>query len=158
MDQVTFSTQTWLDAMKTAAQEVVKTTFNLAGFEGATRQDNLPWNNTIGAYVPLVGKQYSLQLGLVSTAEGCQRIARRLLNLKEHDILLEEEMADAIREIVNILGGLSKKIIEGDIPASSLGLPIFINGHITITKEQTAGSEMIKIGDVICYLIVLRQK
>ncbi len=150
--------QTWLDALKAAAHAFIQTTYNSDGVAAASRQSNLPWDNTMGAWVPLVGEAFSLQLGLVSTDDGCQAIARRLLNLSPTAPLTEEDMADAIRETVNIIAGMSKTTIEGDISLSSLGLPLFIAGHIKITKEQAAVSEMINLGDQSCYLVVLKQR
>ena len=158
MSEADFSIQKWLDAMKTAINELLRNTLNHEGCEIASRQYDLPWRNTLGAYVPLVGKDYSLQLGLVSTPDGCHTIARSLLTRPPHELITEEDMADAIREVVNIVAGSTKKRVEGDVPKSTLGLPLFINGHIQITKEQQAGSEMIKIGDVTAYLMVVRQR
>jgi hypothetical protein len=158
METQTANIQTWLDALKAAAHKFMQNTYNSREVIATSRQASLPWNNTMGAWVPLVGHAYSLQLGLVSTDDGCQAIARKLLNLHPEDPLTEEDMADAFRETVNILAGTSKTSIEGDMPASTLGLPIFINGHIKITKEQAAVSEMISLGDISCYLIVLKQR
>lgn len=158
MDTRTVDLQTWLDALRAAAYKFMQNTFNSHDVSATSRQSNLPWNNTMGAWVPLVGREHSLQLGLVSTDDGCQAIARKLLNLRPEAPLTEEDMADAIRETVNILAGTSKTAIEGDTPASTLGLPIFINGHIKITKEQAAASEMISFGDISCYLVVLKQR
>jgi hypothetical protein len=149
---------TWLDALKAAAYTFMKTTYNSENVVAVSRQGSLPWSNSMGPWIPIVGKSYSLQLGLVSTDDDCQKIARNLLNLKAHDPLTEEDMADALRELLNILAGTSKCTIEGDVSVSSLGLPIFINGHIKITKEQAVASEMITLGDVCCYLIVLKQR
>jgi hypothetical protein len=158
METDTLNIQTWLDALKTAARIFMQNTYNSKDVSTTSRQSSLPWHNTLGAWVPLVGPAYSLQLGLVSTDDGCQALARRLLGLHAEDPLTEEDMADAFRETVNILAGSSKRAIEGDVPASTLGLPIFINGHIKITKEQAAVSEMIELGNVSCYLIVLKQR
>jgi hypothetical protein len=150
--------QTWLDALKAAAHTFMQTTYNSQEVTATSRQSGLPWHNTLGAWVPLVGEAFSLQLGLVSTDDGCQAIARKLLNLSPLDPLTEEDMADAIRETVNILAGMSKMTIEGDVSLSTLGLPLFIAGRIKITKEQTAVSEMINLGNASCYLIVLKQR
>jgi hypothetical protein len=158
METKTAALQTWLDALQAAAHEFMQTTYNSKEVAATSRQSSLPWHNTMGAWVPLIGDAYSLQLGLVSTDDGCQAIARRLLNLAPLEPLTEEDMADAIRETVNILAGMSKKTIEGDISKSTLGLPLFIAGHIKITKEQAAVSEMITLGNEICYLIVLKQR
>lgn len=158
MTQDPFPIQKWLDAMKTSLNELLRTTLNMQGAEIASRQYDLPWRNTMGAYVPLVGKDFSLHIGLVSTSDGCHAIARSLLNRPAHELITEEDMADAIREVANIIAGMSKKIMEGDVSASTIGLPLFINGHIQLTKEQQAGSEMIRIGDIICYLMVVRQR
>ncbi len=149
--------QTWLDALKSAAHTFIQT-YSEEGISPTSRQSSLPWNNTMGAWVPLVGEHFSLQLGLVSTDDGCQAIARKLLNLSPNAPLTEEDMADAIRETVNIIAGMSKMTIEGDVSLSSLGLPLFIAGHIKITKEQAAVSEMINVGDQSCYLVVLKQR
>jgi hypothetical protein len=158
MDIQKVTLQTWLDALKSAAHTFMQTTYNSKEVTTASRQSSLPWHNTMGAWVPLVGESFSLQLGLVSTDDGCQAIARKLLNLSAMDPLTEEDMADAIRETVNILAGMSKMTIEGDVSLSTLGLPLFIAGHIKITKEQAAVSEMINLGNESCYLIVLKQR
>jgi hypothetical protein len=158
METKTETLQTWLDALRAAAHEFMQTTYNSKEVTATSRQSSLPWHNTMGAWVPIIGDAFSLQLGLVSTDDGCQAIARKLLNLKPLAPLTEEDMADAIRETVNILAGMSKKTIEGDISKSTLGLPLFIAGHIKITKEQAAVSEMISIGNESCYLIVLKQR
>jgi hypothetical protein len=158
MTTQTAALQSWLDALKAAAHAFMQNTYNSKEVATTSRQSSLPWHNTMGAWVPLVGNTYSLQLGLVSTDDGCQSLARKLLNLNTEDPLTEEDMADALRETVNILAGMSKTTIEGDVPASTLGLPIFIDGHIKITKEQAAASEMILLHDTSCYLVVLKQR
>lgn len=158
METQTRTLQPWLDALRTSAHAFMQNTYNSKEVGTASRQSGLPWHNTLGAWVPLNGESYSLQLGLVSTDDGCQAIARRLLNLSATDPLTEEDMADALRETVNILAGMSKTTVEGDVSKSTLGLPIFIDGHIKITKEQTALSEMITLGEASCYLVVLKQR
>jgi chemotaxis protein CheY-P-specific phosphatase CheC len=150
--------QTWLDALKAAARTFMQTTYNVENVAPTSRLISLPWNHTQGAWIPIIGESYSLQLGVVSTDDGCQAIARNLLCMAPEAPLTEEDMADAFRETINILVGISKTAIEGDISCSTLGLPIFITGQIKITKEQAAISEMITLGGVGCYLIVLKQR
>ncbi|MCD4813617.1 chemotaxis protein CheX [bacterium] len=158
MTQTVTALQNWLDALKAALSEVSKTILNQEEGSFNPRQNDLPWNNTIGAYIPIISRDYSLQLGLVSTEDGCNTLARALLKRSPDELLCAEDMADAIREVVNIICGMSKAKIEGDVSNSTLGLPIFIEGHIRLTKEQDVCSEMVMFGNVKCYLIVLRQK
>jgi len=148
----------WLEAMRSAAEELVSVALASHTYEYVPGRNDIPWKQTIGAYVPIVANNFSVHLGLLSSPDGCHSIARSLLNRPEDEKVSEEDMADAIREVVNILGGMTKTRIEGDIPRSTLGLPIFINGHVQITREQEAGLQMIKIGSTTCYLIALRQK
>ena len=148
--------QQWLDALKQSTHELTQTTLGLQGCTTISRQDSLPWQNTVGAYVPCINHEHKIQLGLVTTPEGCNLLARTLLGLSEEDPLEEEDKVDAIREIVNILGGMCKTKIGGNASASSMGLPIFINGYVQLTKEQSSASELVALGDLHCYLIVIQ--
>jgi Chemotaxis phosphatase CheX len=148
----------WLEAMKKSASEFAQTTLGLPGIVVSPESDSLSWEDTIGAYVPWVSDDQSVQIGLITTPENCYQLARSLLGLTENDELTEEDMADAVREIVNILAGMSKSIIGGNVSASNMGLPVFINGYILLTKTQRSSSELIRLGNISCYLFVLQEK
>lgn len=147
----------WLEALVKSADELAKTTLNVSGCDVLERSGHVPWMDTMGAYVPWVCNGYSVQLGIISTRDGCQNLAKMLLEYKENETIEDEDMEDAIQEIMNMLAGMSKGIVGGAVTAKNMGLPVFINGYIEITSAQVVLSELVQINAIYCYLLVLHQ-
>jgi hypothetical protein len=91
-------------------------------------------NKLIGAHIPLLGGGQAHELALVSTADGCAALARSMLGVAAGAALRDREVADAVRELVNMLGGAMKRRLSAQIADLALGLPIF-RGHIQRATE-----------------------
>jgi CheY-specific phosphatase CheX len=112
----------------------------------------------MGAHIALVGERETAQLGLISSQEGCWNLARAFLGMERDESLSEEDMADALEEIINILaGGVKRRLIALD-SSLKMGLPFFIQGHIMATPAQDRAIAAFRLGVVEGHLIVLRSR
>ncbi len=147
-----------MDVMIESMDKLAKTTLGMSKCEIASKQDKLPWENTIGAYIPMVSPECSIQIGIVSTVEGCRRLGCSMLGMNSYEELSDEYMIDSIMEIANILAGMTKTDIQDNMPLPKVGLPIFIDGYIKVTEAQDRASTLVYIGNISAYLIVIQQK
>ena len=74
----------WLDASEAIVAELATGTLAFEETAVVGRKDSLP-RQLPGAYVPLVTAAGSLQIGVASTLEGCQALARALRDACELD-------------------------------------------------------------------------
>ena len=120
----------WRTAIETAALEVATYALSIpsvaikdpVGLEAVTTM--------IGAHIPLVGSGQAFDLGLISSAEGCQALSRAILQIGPGPDLPARDVADAVGEIVNMLAGSMKRKLSGFGAHLTLGLPIFIHGYL----------------------------
>lgn len=125
----------WRAAIASAANEVAT---HALSFPGATVQDPVGLEVTssmIGAHIPLVGNRQAFDLALVSSADGCRALSRAILTLGPSAPLSDAQVADAVGEIVNMLGGTMKRRMTGQGADLTLGLPIFIHGYLQPTDR-----------------------
>ena len=110
-----------------------------------------------GAYITLVGDTGSVQMGIISTQTGCKQLAGMLLGMEgdEIDELGGADMVDAYGEIINVVAGIVKQLVNESDPSFHLGLPIFINGQVCAMEHQQSIVTDIQIGDVPVHLLVL---
>src|SRR5262245_53117846 len=101
--------QSWLHAVVAAADDVCAA-MDCDALEVVTPADDAPETaSPSGAYIALVGDDVNLQVGLTSDATGCQTLAKALFGLKPDAANLPEaDVADAVGEIVNMIGGGAK--------------------------------------------------
>ena len=109
-----------------------------------------------GAFIPLIGPNESVQIGLVSTPGGCHRLAQALLQGDETLELTPADMADALGEAANILAGFVKRNIQEHVHPVQLGLPLFVNGHLETSDRVRALVTHLQVGPVKAALVVLR--
>jgi Chemotaxis phosphatase CheX len=120
----------WRTAVQGAATEIATRALS---FSGAIVRDPVALERSaamIGAHIPLVGGGQAFEMALVSTAEGCEALARAILCMPSGPAPRDAEIADAIREIVNMLAGSVKRRLAGHGAHLTLGLPIFIRGYL----------------------------
>jgi CheY-specific phosphatase CheX len=125
----------WRTAVEAAAREIASYALS---FPGATVQDPVGLEcaiSMIGAHIPLIGGGVAYDFGLVSSAEGCQNLARAILYRAAGAPVTDAEMADAIGEIVNMMGGAVKRRLASQRAELELGLPIFIHGYMQPTEK-----------------------
>ncbi len=151
------SIRDWLDSMVEAMNELAPTTLGFDDVEVKEIKEVFPVGMS-GAYIALVSMDSSLQIGLVSEPKGCETLALSLMGMEPgEEELSEQDIADSVGEIINILAGMIKRQMAKKINAVNLGLPIFINGHIEPRQRQETGVAEVKIGPVDAQLLVLRE-
>jgi len=145
----------WLEEAAQAATELAETTFQCeAG--AATFQSGLP-HGMEGSLLPVQHGQESLHVGLFSTPEGCARLTAALLGMEEGEEPGEEDIPDAIGEIVNILAGIMQRSLDDSQEGPlSLGLPIFVRGDIYAPHSMDTHHAHIDLGPATAQLIIMR--
>ena len=156
MNQEATDIQNWLGAMITASEELATSMLGMDDFEMLAIKDKLP-DRKNAAYIALVGQSTAVQIGLGASVEGCQQLARSLMCMEpEEEDLPEDEVADAISEIANILAGQVKTIISLGDEKINLGLPMFIRGVMSVSDTTQAVSADVRLGNIPATLLVLK--
>ncbi len=147
----------WLDAFVSATDEIASTTLNLGNCAVSPNGGSLPTDMS-GSYVSLMSTAASLQVGLASSPQGCQTMAKALLGMTpEEEDLTDADLADALGEVVNIIaGGIKTRLTEKD-SSIQLGLPFFAHGSIEPHSATERAVAKGKLGELPIGLIVLRQ-
>ncbi len=109
-----------------------------------------------GAFIPLVGESESVQVGIVSSEEGCQKLARALMQGGDDMEVTPSDVTDALSEAVNMLAGFVKRNIQEHINPVQLGLPLYVNGHYETSDRVRAVVTHMKLGEVAAAVVVLR--
>ncbi|MDD9940773.1 MAG: chemotaxis protein CheX [Myxococcales bacterium] len=118
-----------------------------------SRCDQLP-PGRMGACVPLVGA-LQLQLVVLSTNTGVRAMAERLVHHEEGDEpLSRDDIADAISELANQFGGLTKRGLSkvGDL---RLGLPVFVRGTLTPPAGANVYAHEVRWGEIPLLLAII---
>lgn len=150
--------QEWLEAIIPAAEELATVALGMDSCEflGNTDPNEL---DTGSAYIAVVGEESSIQLGVSSSVEGCQELARALLAMDpEEEDLADEEVVDAIGEIANILAGQVKRLMAEKNSSFNLGIPIFIQGQVKPTSEMDVAIAKMRIGSIPLSLFVMKSQ
>ena len=147
--------QPWIDAMADAMKEVATTTL---GYSGCTVIGPRKAEGDLsGGYVALVGDKCSVQVAVASEPSVCRNIAARLFEMPENeaDSLPDGDVADAIGELVNIVGGQVKTRMAKLDSSLQLGLPFVIEGVIESTKRLKSEYVEADLGGVKVVLVVI---
>lgn len=144
----------WLAAMVKAISQFAQTTLCMQECNVVSADVDLPWEKIVGAYVPWTYDHCSVHLGLISSHEGCRQLTQRLLALGGAPVD-ELDMLDAMREIVNMLAGMTKGVLGGRVTVKHMGLPVVIDGVVKLRQGQELLAELVKIDEIYCYVIVL---
>ena len=149
----------WRAAVEGAAGEIASYALS---FSGAVVQDPVGIECTvalIGAHLPLVGDGHAYDLALVTTAASCRALARAILCVAPDAPVRDAEVADAIGEIANMLGGGVKRRLA--VPSSVdllLGLPIFLHGYIEPTERMVVTCLPTRLGTIETMVLIAGQR
>jgi len=148
--------KTWMGWMMEAMESCAKDMLELDGCP-VQHSGPGPAEAGPGAYITLVGNTGSVQMGMITTQDGCKRLAGMLLGMEgdEIDELSGADMVDAYGEIINVVAGIVKQLVNESDPSFHLGLPIFINGQVCPMEHQQSIVTTIMVGDVATHLLVL---
>jgi hypothetical protein len=152
------SPQEWLGEALTAAFRFTFSTLKPQKYQVKKIIQTFGAKNVSGAYVPLVGEDDAVLLGLLSDEEGLREIARGFLELPKAEAPDAALTADAIKEVLNIISGMLKSQLFSQNTPVTTNLPFFVDGYIEVTEKQDASSALIDIGGIQTYLVVIKQK
>ena len=146
--------QEWLTSLEEAATEVAGTTLR---FDDAPEPRETVTERP-GAYIALMTDTHSIHLGINATPEGCRRLARGFLALRSDQPVADQDVADSIREVMNIVAGKVKSKMSGKDGALQLGLPMFLEHPRHAGEGAESVATEVKLGVVDCRLVVYRSK
>jgi hypothetical protein len=146
----------WLRALESAFAELASGTLGLQLPAAGEAMERPPVNGA-GAYLPLLGPSGSVQVALVSSAEGCAAVARGLLALPPEEPLGPTEVADAVCEVVNLLAGSVKTKLRERMRLQ-LGLPTFFHGTVQPTDRLGVEAVKVRSGGLEAALVVVHPR
>ena len=145
----------WIDATLESAKEVATVTLEVDQVEELGRQDELKGVHC-GAFVAVVGPSESVEIGFASSRETCVEFTRALFCMEPESDPVEDDIADAVGEITNMLAGGVKTAMAGLVPGCRLGLPVFFNGHIGVSRRHEAKVIEVMLGKHPALLLIVR--
>lgn len=150
------SAEDWLAVLMSVTEEFAHDTLGFSSYDNQGCHDKAPKSGT-GTYIPLVGARSSLEMGIVSTEQGCRQLAGALLGMDaaESEELPEDDVVDAFCEIINIVAGVVKQRVNEEDPSFNLGLPIFVKGTIHPMEHQGTSVAEVRMGDIAVQLVVV---
>ncbi len=151
--------QEWSDGLVRATDEVAREALSIpAGCRRVGEAEKLSLQMS-GAYLALISPEVQMQIGIAAGREDCRRLAGALMMMEADDPeLTDSVMADAFGEIVNILAGSLKQVMDSRYRGLTLGLPTMIHGHISPTDRQDLQVTQVSLGEIEAYLVVLMNK
>jgi CheY-specific phosphatase CheX len=144
-----------MSALIGAAEEVTATVLGWETNGLEARPCPFPADDS-GGYIALIGKG-SLYIGVSADSEGCQAMTRALLAMEPEEAdPSNEDVADALGEIANVLAGMVKTTMAAHDPSLKLGLPIVVHGQVERGTDSEMAVSKVSLGPVEARLIVLR--
>lgn len=145
----------WIDAARLAVVDLARQALGAVAQVAptATLVDGLA-----GALIPIVSDLEPVQIGLFSSAAGCEALARALLGSAPGDPVTRADVVDAIGEIVNMLSGNIKARVARYANHAALGLPTFVHGPIETQSQQVVEGLRVTIGAADAYIVVLHSR
>jgi hypothetical protein len=150
------SMKDWMDVFRGATQEVAKSALRFDGAgpaAPAVKEPGAPY----GAFIAIAADSASMHLGLSTTQEGCRALARSLLGMRTAVAITDEEVGDAVSELMNIIAGKVKSRVSDRDQSLRLGLPMFMKGEIQVGGGMERQSAEVQLGPVACQLQVFRR-
>jgi CheY-specific phosphatase CheX len=145
----------WMDAVVHSANEFA---VSMLGVEGVRVVEPLPKIPPSGgtALISLVSESLAVKIGVSLEDRACQDLARGLLGMSpEEGDLPDDEVADALSEVANIVAGQVKSFIAGRVSGVNIGLPIFIRGELCPAADTQSVVMAVRIGEIPATLVVL---
>lgn len=147
----------WLADLEGAFAEVSGTALGFPGMSVTGRHEAPP--SLHGAYLGLMGPAGAVQIGLASSPEGCQALAKGLMGMTPADEPLpDNEVADAVCEIINIVAGAFKARVRDRANPLQMGLPVFIRGAVQSTERIAVRVAEVRFGDVPAALLLVHPR
>ncbi len=145
----------WQAAIAPSANEIAMYALGFAAAVVSTNDRNYDPKDKIGAHLPLLGGARALELALVGTEQSCRRVAAAMLQTTP-DTLDMDQVADAVGEAINMLGGaIKRRFLPSEL---ELGLPLFVNGHVQKTGNISIIALPTAFGPIPMYTLVIGRR
>lgn len=145
----------WLEWAVKGMKDVVNESLCCEDFELVENVEK--FTSPFGAWLPIKAGNEPLHIGILSSEDGCSRMTRSLLFMEpDEDDPSQEDMADAVGEIVNIIAGIMQRDLAGEVPEIELGLPIFVAGEVVRHPAQEAANSDVMFNGTTAKIVVLR--
>jgi CheY-specific phosphatase CheX len=141
----------WLAATTKSLVEVVETYFDVSTMSEALFDEGPKCGTMIG----LVSDDNAVQMMLVATKQGAEILAKALLGFEPDEEIDPGDLADAIGEIINIVAGMVKTVLNDQDKGLNLTLPTFVDGTLTPITGQTVSYEVIEMGPVQAKVLIV---
>lgn len=148
------TTEAWLQKVLEAAEEVATTTFESAAND-VQHLEAIPTGRQ-GSLLAVTRGGEAIHLGVMSDSAGCIALTRALLQMDDDEEVAEEDVTDAVGEIINILAGVVQRSLDGEGPAISLGFPMYVKGEVHAPGNTEARYASINLGPARADLMVVR--
>jgi hypothetical protein len=145
--------QDWLRALESGFEELARASFGVEKVQVGARHD-APVAGLAGAYLGLIADRSSVQIGLAAPIEGCRELARCLFQMSPGDPVSDGDVADAVCEIVNMLGGCVQRRVRQRVEVQ-LGLPTFFHGPVQPTERLGVAVSEVRAGALAGALVVV---
>lgn len=143
----------WMGEALAAAFDVSLTSLGKENYRVVGPVERYDPKNMAGAYVPMISREDAVIIGLLTNKTGCQELAKYFLQTENRQSALsKEDAADAVRELLNILCGVMKRQMVERHPIVKTGLPVFVEGDVTLATGQESLCMQVKIGSVDIYV------
>jgi hypothetical protein len=157
----TIPTKDWLESLKKAADELLKTSLRFdrdSLAENGKEAGPEPVEGQPGAYIAVLGDANAMHLGLAASREGCRALARGLLGMRTDQELSDKDAVDGVSEVMNIIAGKVKSQMSDRDHSLRLGMPIFMEQPIQMRDDMERLVADVRIGPVPCQLMVFKMK
>ncbi|MEW6516020.1 MAG: chemotaxis protein CheX [candidate division FCPU426 bacterium] len=146
----------WMGEALAAAFDVSLTSLGKDSYRVIGVTENYDRDNVIGAYLPMISQDDAVIIGILSNKLGCQELAKYFLQMESQpEEISQEDMADAIREMLNILCGVVKRQMAERHPILKTGLPVFVEGDVALATGQEALCMKVTIGPLEMYVRII---
>ncbi|MBL4636895.1 MAG: chemotaxis protein CheX [Kofleriaceae bacterium] len=108
-----------------------------------------------GAMIGLVSPGNSVQIMLVASRRGSEILAKALLGFEPDEAIDAGDLADALAEIVNIVAGMVKTVVNEQDGNLNLTLPTFMTGSCRPLGTQLVTEGRLTLGTVEAKVIVI---
>jgi CheY-specific phosphatase CheX len=146
----------WLEAIEASFAEIASTSFAVDHFEVTARHESPPPQMS-GAYLGLLASDCSVQIGIAASMDCCRGLARALFQMSPGDTVPDGDVADAVCEVANMLGGGVQRRVR-ETSEVRLGLPTFFHGPVQPTDRLGVAVSEFRAGDMAGALLVVHPR
>lgn len=157
MTQMKTPLKVWISAIEDTAHEFAATTLAQQECTLQEHSERLP-EKIYGAFISLSNENLEAIIGVLGDPADCGRLAKAFLGMEENETLSDNEVADTIGELANILAGGIKAGVAGENPGLRINMPYFVNGAIQFQEPYKVSSMQALWREMkITLLLVLRE-